>query len=47
MISRKTIDSITEMSIFAVFAVALFRNLINQVLWERETYREALEHIFE
>ncbi len=31
---RKTIDSITKMRFFAVFAVALFLNLSNQVLWE-------------
>ncbi len=44
---RKTIDSITKMRVFAVFAVALFQNLSNQVLWERETCREDFEHIFE
>ena len=43
---RKTIDSITKMRFFAVFAVALFLNLSNQVLWERETCREDFEHIF-
>ena len=43
---RKTIDSITKMGFFAVFAVALFLNLSNQVLWERETCREEFEHIF-
>jgi hypothetical protein len=30
---KKTIDSITKIRIFAVFAVALFRNLFGQVLW--------------
>ena len=43
---RMTVDSITKMRFFAVFAVALFLNLSNQVLWKRETFREDFEHIF-
>jgi hypothetical protein len=30
---KNTIDSITKIRIFAVFAVALFRNLFGQILW--------------
>ena len=41
---RKTIDSITKISIFAVSAVALFQNLFGRALWQRETYREDFEH---
>jgi hypothetical protein len=44
---RKTVDSITKIRIFAVFAVTLFRNLFGQVLWKRETYREDFEHIYD
>ncbi len=44
---RKTIYSITKMRFFAVLAVALFQNLSNQVLWERETCRGNFEHILE
>ena len=34
---KKTIDSITKSTIFANFAVPLFRDSSDQVLWEGET----------
>ena len=45
--SKRLMDCITKMRFLAVLAFVLFRNSSDRILWERETYREDFEHIFE